>query len=341
MGEPAAARPPSREVQESLVREAARAPSVHNVQPARWRFEPEGDLVLLRATDRALPVADPTGHDVMLSLGAAFEGMAIALSRIGCTLGTPVPEVTATAPGCEPVVRAPIVRTIGRDAEIDPLAPCVQLRRSHRGRFAAPRPGEMAALGALAAADAQLVSAADEIWAIGVMHDVATWSFESRPAHHAELWSWLRLSRRDPRYRRDGLNADCLALSAVERRAARLLLRPTSGARRGRRGRARQRVAESAQVRSASAVLLFTPRTADSPFDVGRRFYRLWLSVAATGLSAAPMSASADDPVIRAALARRYGIAPDRRLANLLRIGGTPEAGVPESARLPVGEVLV
>ena len=101
------------------MREAARAVSVHNVQPARWRFEPEGDLVLLRAVDRALPVADPTGHDVMLSLGAAFEGMAIALSRIGCTLGAPVPEVTTTAPGCEPVVRAPIVRTIGRDAEID------------------------------------------------------------------------------------------------------------------------------------------------------------------------------------------------------------------------------
>ena len=47
--------------QRAVVAEASRAPSVHNVQPARWRFV-DDSVVLFRAIDRALPVADPTGH---------------------------------------------------------------------------------------------------------------------------------------------------------------------------------------------------------------------------------------------------------------------------------------
>jgi len=330
----------SRAQQESLVREASRAPSVHNVQPARWRFGVDGAVTLFRALDRVLPVADPTGHDVAVSLGAAFEGMAIALSRLGLTLGTPMPEHNERADGCEAVVRA----TITPGGEADPLAPWVHERRSHRGKFAALRPGDRAAiiaLRALAADDVRVVANPDDVRAIAPMHDAATWTFESRAEYHSELWSWLRLSPSDPRYGRDGLNADCLALSPLERRAARLLLRPASFALLTRLGVAKSLIAESPQVKSAAAVVLFTPRVADPPFDVGRRFYRLWLSIAAAGLGAVPMSASADDPGARGVLAARYGIPDDRRIANVLRVGRSPARGVAESGRLPVDELMV
>ena len=66
-----------------LVSEAALAPSVHNVQPARWTTAPGDVLVLLRAVDRALPAADPSGHDVRISLGAALEGASLAASGRG------------------------------------------------------------------------------------------------------------------------------------------------------------------------------------------------------------------------------------------------------------------
>ena len=319
------------------MREASRAPSVHNVQPARWRFGADGTVTLFRALDRVLPVADPTGHDVAVSLGAAFEGMAIALSRIGLTLGTPAPERQERAAGCEPVVRA----TITSGGETDPLAPWVHQRRSHRGKFAAPESSDRAALGALAADDVRVVSVYDEIDAIAPLHDAATWTFESRAEYHAELWSWLRLSPADPRYRRDGLNAECLALTPLERRAARLLLRPASFALLRTLGVAKRLITESPQVRSAAAVVLFTPRISDQPFDVGRRFYRLWLSITAAGLCAVPMSASADDPATRGMLAARYDIAGDRRIANVLRVGRAPSSGVAESGRLPVEELLV
>lgn len=327
------------DTQRALVREAGRAPSVHNIQPARWRFESSGDVLLFRAVDRRLPIADPAGHDVALSLGAAFEGMSLALSRIGYTLGAPIEELRAQAVRCTPVVRAHVSRGGG----VDLLAPFVDARRTYRGRFAPlPKTGaNRAMLEALAAPDVRIVMEPADLAAIAAMHDDATWRFESQPRYHAELWSWLRLSRRDPRYRRDGLTADCLGLSALEREAARILLRPASFVLLARLGLARHLVAESAQVRSAAALLLFTPRATDTPFVAGRRLYRLWLEITATGLSAAPMSASADDPATRDELTRRYGIPSSHRLANVLRIGPPPSAGVPKSPRLPVTELLV
>jgi nitroreductase len=324
-----------RETLEALVREAARAPSVHNVQPARWRFEPAGGLVLFRALDRTLPVADPTGHDVEVSLGAAFEGMAIALSRLGLVLGTPVPERAAEAEGCEPVVRA----RISGGGTPDPLAAYVHERRSHRGRFTRRGARELASARLLAADDVHVIDDALDIRLSSRTHDAATWRFESQPEYHAELWSWLRLSRRDPRWRRDGLNADCLALSAAERIAARALLRPAVFSSLARVRVARHLVSEAGAVRSAIALLLFVPRRTDPAFDVGRRFYRLWLQITAAGLHAAPMSASADDPATRAQYEAQ--IPPDRRLANVLRVGYVRAERVAESFRLPVGELLV
>jgi hypothetical protein len=49
--------------------------------------------------------------------------------------------------------------------------------------------------------------------------------YESPPVVD-ELRSWLRLSKRDPRYERDALTYECLALSRLEAQALGLLLRP-------------------------------------------------------------------------------------------------------------------
>lgn len=329
----------ARAEQSALVHEAARAPNVHNIQPARWRFDDDGSVILFRALDRAIPVADPTGHDLQASLGAAVEGMAIALSTRGLSLGVPEAERTAVAPGCEPVVRAQIDRVPGFPA--DPLAPWVLRRRSFRGRFFRGNPDDARALAALESPDARLIVGSDALRDLAALHDRATWTFESRPDYHAELWSWLRLSPRDPRYRRDGLNADCLALSAPERWAAARLLVPKRFALLARMGVARHLVSEAAKVRSAAAAIAFCPRRDATPFDVGRRMYRLWLEITAAGFYLAPMSASADDAPSRATLEQECRVPPDRRIANVFRVGRIEESKVAQSPRLPVAELLV
>lgn len=326
-----------RSLQEELVREAARAPSVHNIQPARWRFGEEG-VTLLRATDRTLPVADPTGHDLRASLGAAFEGMAIALSARGFQLGQPRQIVASPSQGLEAVCSAHIGSS-GSPADV--LAPYVAMRRSFRGRFERPSPDDVATVSnAIAAADV-IVAGPPALRDVASLHDAATWSFESRAEYHAELWEWLRLSRRDPRYTRDGLNGDCLALSAAEQWAASRLLAPKVFGALTTLRVARPLVSEAAPVRSASLIVLFTPRVTREAFDVGRRMYRLWLEITRAGFYLTPMSASADDARTRDELGQRFGVPADRRIANVFRVGRQKPEVVAVSPRLPVAELLL
>src|SRR5271165_1434657 len=53
----------------NVVAIAARAPSVHNTQP--WKFRVTGDVIELRADpDRILPQIDPVGRELIVSCGA-------------------------------------------------------------------------------------------------------------------------------------------------------------------------------------------------------------------------------------------------------------------------------
>jgi nitroreductase len=327
-----------RQTQRALVAKAARAPTVHNVQPARWRFLADGGVVLYRAVDRALPVADPTGHDVRVSLGAAWEGMSIALSCRGLRLAEPeFLEDAEEEDGRVGVARARLVE----GAAPDPLAEFVEARRSYRGRFLPLPTDVLRRLTAVGGEDVRWVADAARIAEMAGLYDEASYSFVRQPAYHAELYRWMRLSPAHPDWARDGLNAECMALSGVERAAASVLLRPRVFAVLKRVGAARALISEAAQIRSASAILLFTPRRELGDFAVGRLFYRLWLQVAALGAGMVPMSALADSPAARERLGREHGIPESRRLANVFRVGGVPPGGAARSPRLPVDELLV
>src|SRR5215510_1246156 len=80
----------------AILTEACLAPSVHNIQPTRWRLG-SGTLDLLGDTRRAIPVADPVGRDWYLSHGAALEGLSLALGRRGLAIAE-VKRANANAP---------------------------------------------------------------------------------------------------------------------------------------------------------------------------------------------------------------------------------------------------
>ncbi len=68
---------------------AVRAPSIHNTQPWRWRLDPDG-LVLLADRERQLRVADPDGHSMLLSCGAALCLTEVGLRAAGLEIETAV-----------------------------------------------------------------------------------------------------------------------------------------------------------------------------------------------------------------------------------------------------------
>src|SRR3954449_6653083 len=65
-----------------IVAQAARAPSVHNTQP--WRFRWDGRRFSLTADlARVLTANDPEGRELVMSCGAALYNLRLALRKLG------------------------------------------------------------------------------------------------------------------------------------------------------------------------------------------------------------------------------------------------------------------
>lgn len=325
------------DLQHRLVAEAALAPSVHNVQPARWRFDPDA-VILFEDTRRRLPAGDPEGRDTAVSLGAATEGLAIALSRHGLALR----EVEE--PGLPPPIAS--VRPLRRfalhaGAQPDPLATAVAQRYSFRGAFAPPTEDDRSAARKLAGDGVVVLSGVAQRSRIGRLYDQAGLHFFRDPAFRAELLSWMRLSRRHPNWAADGLNAQAMAMTGLEAAGAGVALGRRAFPLLDRLGLGGPLTSEAARLSNAAAILVLHRPVDEDPFATGRAFYRLWLRVAAAGLQGAVMASLADHPVISAELARDLKLPPDRRITSALRIGRPPGGATYPRARLPVTDLLV
>jgi hypothetical protein len=332
----------ARDLQLELAAEASRAPSAHNTQPARWRFSSDGEVWLLEDTSRRLSVADPSGRDHRVGLGTALEGLRLALSRRGFDL-TDVERpdgrerVTGHA-GLRLIARS----VVQRGGEPDPLAAQIMRRWTYRGRFL---PADQAARGALhrvldPAPDVTCVFDAPSITALAAESDRASFGFLAQRDYQSELYRWLRFSRRDPGWTRDGLTADCLELSAVERAVGRWLFVPACFAALARVGLHRPLVAEAGRTRTASALAIFHRPHQEDGLVTGRRFYRLWLELTAAGFAARPMSVLADDPSAVALLRERWAVPASAAIINVFAVGLAPTRAY-RSPRLPPAELLV
>ena len=151
----------------------------------------------------------------------------------------------------------------------------------------------------------------------------------------------MRLSRRDPRWSQDGLNAGAMEMSPFEAAVAGQVLRQGVFEALDRIGVAPGLVAEAKVVRSAEAVALFHRPEGEPPLATGRRFYRLWLQCAGAGLSAAPMAVLADDPQAREAIRRAFDVPDGRRLITAFRLGVPPKVLKDPKPRLPLQTLIV
>lgn len=69
---------------ETLISAAVAAPSVHNTQPWHFRLVPETSSLEVRSVpERALPVLDPQGRALHISVGAAVFNLCTAARRLG------------------------------------------------------------------------------------------------------------------------------------------------------------------------------------------------------------------------------------------------------------------
>lgn len=318
----------------SLVAKAQLAPSVHNVQPARWRLT--GHRVeLWEDTKTRLPAADPNGHDAAISLGAAFEGMVIAAADHGLSVSSDDSD-ERTDNGLRHVKSL----SFSEGGGADPLSAFVDTRKSWRGSYSAATDDDRARAAALQTDDCSVVQDPSSLTALAKAVDAASFGFLQKPDFRSELISWMRLRKGHPNWGRDGLNADAMNLGRFERLGAAIVMGPAFRLL-DKVGAAAPLLSESDKTGSASAIVLFHRPEEEDPFDSGRAFYRAWLRIEAAGFSAAVLAALADDPDA-AEYARGIGNVPDgQRLVSAFRIGRPLDHTQVARARVPVEDVIV
>lgn len=190
---------------------AARAPSVHNSQPWRWRVHTEVGrprLDLIADSDLQLPSTDPDGRDLLLSCGAALHHCAVGLASLGWRgkvhrLPDPAdPDHLASIELCGPDPSLP--------EQVDvALAAAIPRRRTDRRSFGnwPVAPADIALMGARAARVGVMlrrIDALDRLNAViaravfvhrtdyDYLHELTTWSgrygsVAGVPAHSAPV----------------------------------------------------------------------------------------------------------------------------------------------------------
>jgi nitroreductase len=122
-----------------LIEVAARAPSLHNTQP--WRFKVGGCTVELYADAHRQLREDPAGREMLISCGAALYGLRLGVRSLGYqtemdTLGYRL-EVGSSPPRARqrPLARVRLGRAAPMTSEERKLLHAVPHRHTHRGPF--------------------------------------------------------------------------------------------------------------------------------------------------------------------------------------------------------------
>ncbi|WP_307826275.1 nitroreductase [Micromonospora humida] len=303
-----------------------RAPSAHNTQPWRLRYEPDAIRI---GWDPAhtLPVGDPTGRDLRLSLGAFVETCLIVAADAGLRL-----EYVADHDEHHRWVG--LLRPAPDRYPTPFCTTDVWERRTHRGTLAGTVDADTrAALDAVARPAGGSVRAVPDAGRLGTLLRTADRRQYADPAVVAELRHWLRLDPAHPGYHADGLTDRCLALSrpaAVGLRAALAgypVLRPLG------LPRLLAAAAGDPLAQGGTVLVLIAPDHLDHPGQVafGRVLLRAWLTLHTAGLAAHPLSQLIDVPTTRTALGALLDVAP-QRLLHVTRVG-RPTRPAPRSAR--------
>lgn len=322
----------------ALVAEASLAPSVHNIQPSRWRHD-GARITLLGDMKRVIPVADPHSRDWMISHGAALEGFSLALGARGLAITELTTAGALVAPGSS--LKPLLSFTVAAGASRPEASTAIKTRTTWRGPFKPLNAGTSAALDQLAALrdDLTLLRGA-AVKDLALLSDRAGLHFLRDPAHRTELLHWMRLSRRDHNYDRDGLNAEAMHLGALEALGAGLVLGPLFSLL-DRVGLAGSLVSEAAKTASAAAIAVFHRPETEDAISSGRAFYAAWLAMESRRLQGAPLSVLADWDVAREVLEQRCASPKGRRIISAFRIGEPDGAPRRSHARLPVDELIV
>lgn len=320
--------PPEGELSEdelaSCVRAAIRAPSLHNSQPWRFRYRSGGVEVFADQT-RRLEVIDPSGRELMISVGAAIFNLRLAMRQLGR-----VPTVRLFPDPAAPNLVAAVVpgAIAPPSGALSTLADAIPHRHTNRRPFArvaipAVVLDELADAARLEGAELRVADAVARNAILSIVR-TAEQRLRGHGRYRAELTEWTRPRRGRP----EGVPVPAFgpwaALETLPLRDFGLTLPQL------RRG------AEPFEPFPTIMVLTSQGDTAPSWVASGQALQRVLLAATAHNLAATPMSQPLEIPALRELVTHT---ATGRRAQVILRIGyGPPTTPTP---RRPLADVLL
>jgi nitroreductase len=306
------------------VRAAVAAPSLHNSQPWRFRiFDGGVDVHVDRR--RQLEVIDPSGREMLISVGAAVLNLRVAIRKSGR-----VPEWRLWPDPGEPdlVARVRAGPAAPPDPAVDALAEAIPKRHTNRRPFerAVVPADTLEEMARAAALEGGALSTADAVARAAILSLVRTAEQRLRThgRYRAELAEWTLPSPG----RRDGIPPHAIEpWAALETLPLRDfgLTQPQL-----------HRRAERFEPYPTILVLYTAGDTADHWVQAGQALQRLLLVATVHGLAATPMSQPLEIPALRELFS---GTGTGRWPQVILRVGyGPPTATTP---RRPLADVLL
>jgi nitroreductase len=303
---------------------AVAATSVHNSQP--WRFRIRRDAIDVYADRRRqLQVIDPTGRELVISIGAALLNLRLAIRN-----ELRMPEVRLLPDPADPDLMATvrIGRTAAPDRRTAELVRAIPLRHTNRRPFAhTVLPADVVdRLVAAARAENATLAVAGTVGrsAILSLARTADERMRSEGLYRAELAEWTRPDTG----RRDGIPPQALGpWAAMETLPMRDfgLAQPWS-----------QHTAEPFEPFPTIVVLCTDGDTSADWLRAGQALQRVLLVATVDRLAATPISQPLEVPSLRRLLTDTDA---DRWAQMILRLGyGQPTVPTP---RRPIADVLV
>ena len=175
-----------------LIATAARAPSVHNTQP--WRFRVGEFAIELYADTRRKLQTDPLGREMLISCGAALFGLRLAVRSLGYL---PMVELLPDRAQLRLLARVRLGSAVPMTAKERQMLEAVPHRHTHRGPFdPGPLPaGLLAGLQHDAFAEGATLAPVDPGIAYQQLADIVGAAGRRQdldPAAHAEMLRWSR-----------------------------------------------------------------------------------------------------------------------------------------------------
>lgn len=178
---------PDTETIRSALMLAARAPSVHNSQPWRWKVG-DRSLHLFVDRDRHLRQTDPDARDLMLSCGATLNHCVVALAALGWAA-----KIHRFPNPADPDHLASIELSQRQPADVDvALAAAIPRRRTDRRHYSQwpVAQGDLAVMAARAARMGVTLRRVDDLTGLKRIVAEAAWRHASDHEYESEKAVW-------------------------------------------------------------------------------------------------------------------------------------------------------